>query len=137
MGRPAMEFNQEVADYICTQIADGRSLRAILREDKEERLPAAVTLYKWMEAVPEFAKQYARAKEDSADAMSDDIMAIADEETKDAVEVNRNRLRVEARKWLAAKMKPKKYGEKIEQTHQGPDGQSLNLEVIFKKVEEK
>lgn len=40
----------------------------------------------------------------------------------DATAVARNRLRVDARKWLASRMAPKKYGDKIQAEHSGPNG---------------
>jgi hypothetical protein len=33
--------------------------------------------------------------------------------------IEHRRLQVDARKWIAAKLKPRKYGEKVEQTHVG------------------
>ena len=87
--------------------------------------------FRWLREKPEFCEQYTRAKEESADAMAEDILDIADDGTNDYMEVldkdgecvgyrvngehvQRSRLRVESRKWLMAKMKPKKYGEKID-----------------------
>lgn len=67
------------------------------------------------------------AREDQADTLADEILEIADESENDTYEVdlgdgviiqkenrevvNRSRLRVDARKWVAAKLKPKKYGD--------------------------
>lgn len=124
MGRPALEFSQEVADHICEQIAEGRSLRAILRED--ESLPSSSTIFKWLAQNEEFAKQYARAREAQADSLFDEILTIADDGLNDTytdeegnVRTNqdviaRSRLRVDARKWMAGKLRPKVYGEKIQ-----------------------
>ncbi len=81
---------------------------------------------------------YARAREDQADTLADEIVAIADEpaagkktttkangdvETVEGDMIEHRRLRVDARKWTAAKLKPKKYGER--QALTGPDGESL------------
>ena len=81
------------------------------------------TLMLWL-SDPSRAEQYARAREAQADKMAEDILAIADDgrndtyQTDDGTATNhdviaRSRLRVDARKWLASKMAPKKYGEKI------------------------
>lgn len=99
------------------------------------------TVFKWLREDEAFAKQYARAREDQADALADDIVEIADEaETKviigsdethvvvfDSTAVARNKLRVDARKWVAAKLRPKKYGDKVDLNHGGSVGFALNV----------
>jgi hypothetical protein len=122
VGRP-IEFDQETADRICEQLTEGLSLRKIcLAED----MPCCSTVYKWLTKVPEFAEQYAHARESQADTLADEIIDIADDgsndwmgdkDDEDGTQYNgdavaRSRLRVEARKWVAAKLKPKKYGDK-------------------------
>lgn len=102
----AIEFKQNVADAICEAIADGKSLRSIC---KQSNMPTTSTVCKWLSVVPSFAEQYTRAREMQADALADEITDIADETTGDP---QRDRLRVEARKWVAAKLKPRKYGER-------------------------
>ena len=72
----------------------------------------------WLKAHDEFASMYRQAKEDQADTLADEIIAIADS-VKDAgpadsAKVNAARLRVDARKWVAAKLKPKVYGDRVE-----------------------
>lgn len=79
---------------------------------------------------------YVRAREDQADTLADQIVAIADEQAEVIKEdgsafdpdVQRDRLRVEARKWVAAKLKPKKYGEKLEL------GSDPDRPVLFEKI---
>lgn len=106
--------SQEVADRICEQIAAGRSLRAILRED--EGMPASSTVFKALAEDRAFAEQYARAREAQADTLFDEILQISDASDED---VNRSRLRVDARKWMAGKLRPKVYGDKFEHEHKG------------------
>lgn len=137
-----MEFSQEVADKVCQEIADGKSLRRILRED--ESLPATVTIFKWLAVNAEFAKQYARAREAQADALFDEILEISDDGRNDtytdddgfnranAEAIQRSKLRVDSRKWMAAKLRPKKYGEKLELSGD-PDG-PLNIQVIERVI---
>lgn len=87
------------------------------------------TLLHWINADPVRVELYARAREERADVLADEIVAISDEvEVKarydgeevslalDAAAVARNRLRVDARKWVAAKLKPRTYGEKLDVT---------------------
>lgn len=127
MGRPS-SYTQEMGDRICDRLAEGESLRAICRDDA---MPAMSTVFKWLAQNADFAEQYARAREEQADALADEIVAIADETevraqgegedvviTLDPTAIARNRLRVDARKWVAAKLKPKKYGDKLEHAGQ-------------------
>ena len=106
MPRP-LEFNEAVADTICERLADGESLRSICRDDE---MPAKSTVFKWLGLIPAFADQYARARETQADSLADDIVDIADDKK---LEPNDKRVRIDARKWLAGKLRPKAYGDKV------------------------
>jgi Bacteriophage Sf6, terminase small subunit-like len=125
-GRPS-DFTQQLADHICGLISDGRSLRSILRDD--DTMPAMSTIFKWLREHQSFSEQYTRAKEEQADALAEDMQDIADNPTGD---VQRDRLRVDTRKWIASKLKPKKYGDKVDATieHSGQVG------VVFQTVYE-
>lgn len=130
MTTPRMTFTQEIADDICAGLAMGRSLRNVLTDDG---MPAMSTVMKWLREMPEFAEQYARGKAESADVYADEIVEIADEREGKAImadgqevavvfdptAVARNRLRVDARKWVASKLKPKKYGDRTQHEHTG------------------
>lgn len=73
----------------------------------------------WLRTHPEFLEIYGRAKEESANAHAEDILDIADNAAGD---VKRDRLRIDARKWILAKLSPKKYGDRIELRHAGASG---------------
>jgi hypothetical protein len=141
MARPS-EYTQEKADSICHLLAEGMSLRSVC---KEKGMPDIATVFKWMRSNEEFLKQYARAKQESADAMAEEVLDIADNAVNDWMEVNhgehkswkengeainRSRLRVDTRKWLMAKMKPKKYGEKLDVVS---DGEAIKGNTIIVK----
>lgn len=136
-GRPSV-FTEEVADEICERIADGESLRRICSDDD---MPSKSTVFKWLNEKPSFSDQYTRAREAQADSLFDEILDIADDARNDWMErngqedigyqvngehVQRTRLRLDARKWMAGKLKPKKYGEKQEVEHKG----GLTVQVI-------
>lgn len=143
MGRPS-DYTQELADQICARLADGESLRSVCRD---ESMPSKQTVFSWMRLHPVFLDQYARAKEESADALADEILDIADNATNDWMKRNhgeddpgwvangeniqRSRVRIDTRKWIASKLKPKKYGEKVDMTHAGPDGGPIKHEEII------
>lgn len=59
--------------------------------------------------------RYARAKDDQLRVIAEEILDIADAEVEqnDSAAVNRNRLRIDSRKWLLSKLKPKVYGDNI------------------------
>ena len=61
------------------------------------------------------ADQYARARELQAQHYANEIVEIADTDT----DANRARVRIDARKWVACKLLPKKYGEKIDHSVEG------------------
>jgi hypothetical protein len=77
-----------------------------------------------------FRGQYAR--EEQADKLFREIIEIADDASGDYVttsdgktivdheNVQRSRLRVDARKWAAARLAPKKYGDHISHDVKGP-----------------
>lgn len=135
-GRPS-SFTQEIADQICERLADGESLRSICGEDG---MPAKSTVFKWLNEQKAFSDQYARARETQADSLFDEILSIADDGSNDWMlkkfgederwvengeALRRSQLRVDARKWMAGKLRPKKYGEKVTQEHTGEGGGPL------------
>lgn len=106
-----MPFTDEVADRILHGIAEGNSLVSILKEDDE--LPSYTTVMKWLKEYPEFAANYARAREDQADHDADKIGDIAEQVVKGKIDPQAARVAIDAYKWAAGKRKPKVYGEKI------------------------
>jgi len=130
MSRPS-DYSIEIASEICGRLSCGEPLVKICRSDE---MPHVSTVYRWIAAYESFRDMYARAREDQADTLADEIQAIADEpmlgcktvtkpngdvEKTEGDMIEHRRLRVEARKWIAAKLKPKKYGEKIDHEHSG------------------
>lgn len=133
-GRPT-KYSKELTSTLCERIALGASLRTVCKADD---MPGMATVFSWLREYPEFQEQYARACEERTEAMSEDILDIADDGTNDWVEMNgdenqkerysfngealqRSRLRVDTRKWLMSKMKPKKYGDKLDMTTNGKE----------------
>lgn len=124
MARPS-DYSQETASRICGELAEGKSLRTIcLAED----MPACSTVFRWLTEHDTFQEQYARARDAQADAIFDEILDIADDGSNDYVtkknadgseyeaidheHISRSKLRVDARKWMAGKLRPKKYGDR-------------------------
>jgi hypothetical protein len=134
----------EIKAAICERIADGESLRQIVAD---EGMPASSTVFKWLNEDEQFSEQYARAREAQADALFDDILSIADDGRNDWMvrknaedqnigwmengeALRRSQLRIDARKWMAGKLKPKKYGEKVVNEHSGEGGGPMVVKII-------
>ena len=124
-GRPST-YRQEVADEICRRLVLGESLRSICRDDT---MPSLDGVYGWMQRQPKFAEQYLRAREEQAETHADIIVDLSDatpetlpvydrdgnviELKLDSAWVQWMRQRIEARKWVAAKLRPKRYGDRV------------------------
>jgi len=61
----------------------------------------------------------ARAREERGDLLAKEILEIADAPCENAVEVQHARNRIDTRKWLASKLAPRKYGDRVEHDHKG------------------
>ena len=111
VGRPTI-YSQELATEICQQLANGMSLRKIC---EQESMPAIDSVRRWLidEDKPEFQAQYAHAREEQADFYADAIIEEADKAIdKDSAAAAK--VKVDARKWVASKLKPKRYGDKLD-----------------------
>lgn len=126
VGRPT-KYTPEIADKICAELALGNSLRTVCTADD---MPAMSSVFLWLREHKTFSEQYARAKEESADALFEETQDIADDSLDLALSaadnpklagslVQAQRLRVDTRKWMMSKMKPKKYGDKLDLTSDG------------------
>lgn len=116
-GRPS-DYSIELAEMICEQIATTRySLRKIC---EGEGMPDHATVRRWLIKHEDFRDLYARAKEEQADSLADEMLDAAFDEGDDEKpfvggnHIQRDRLKVDTLKWIASKLKPKKYGDRIE-----------------------
>ena len=149
MGRPS-DYTVELAAQICGELAAGRSLRSVC---KDEWAPNRSTVFRWLAQFPEFRDQYARAKEESSDALVEELLDIADDGSNDWMEragsdgshlgwqvngehIQRSRVRIDTRKWIASKLKPKKYGERIEHVGSVSVAGSMTDAEIDARIEE-
>ncbi len=122
-GRPT-DFTQELGDKICALLSEGKSLRTVCLAND---LPDKMTVFRWLRTKPEFCDQYAKAKNEATDALADEIQDISDDaleiitgnDKSDNARVHAQQLRIDTRKWIMAKMKPKKYGDKLDLTTGG------------------
>lgn len=133
VGRPTT-FTNELATDICKRIAEGESVRSIV---KDELMPSSSSIFRWLldDDKKHFWEQYEKARNIQAELMFDELLEIADDGTNDWMEkeskagdsytvlnseaIGRSRLRVDTRKWYLSKVLPKKFGEKIDLTTAG------------------
>ena len=139
VGRPT-KYSITLATDILVRVAEGESIRAIV---KDEDMPAMSTIFKWLSDHQEFSEQYARAKDMAADAMAEDMLYIADTTSATRDEVAKAKLRVEARQWIAARLRPKKYGDRLnvdetaEVTHKYESMDDEQLEAAIEAAKNK
>jgi hypothetical protein len=94
-----------------------------------------------------YQNQYARAREKRADMIFEEILQIADSQGEDMgvnpitgeEQINhnviqRNKLQIDARKWMLGKMQPKKYGDKLDVTTDGDKLQNTQSNIIVNIV---
>lgn len=112
-GRPPEPVPQDIAEEICAKLREGMSLRAICRE---EGIPTIGAVLFWAQKDPEFAEQYARAREIGLEIRAEEIVEVADDLTEDP---NSRRVRVDARKWTLSKQFARKYGDRQHVEHSG------------------
>lgn len=125
--REPVGYSEKIVEDICDRVACGESLNKICAS---EGMPHRRTVMRWLIDHEEFKRRYDVAKDMQADALVDEVLEIADDGSKDwktvttrggneekVVDneaVQRSRLRVDARKWLAGVLKPRKYGDKTQ-----------------------
>lgn len=122
----AANLSDEQKEKLFSEIIDdisekGSSLFAALKNRLSSK-----TFYEYIDQDESRIKRYARATELRAERMAEDMLNISDSVEDDIITlpdgrevvnnnvINRDKLRVETRKWLMAKMHPKKYGDKVD-----------------------
>ncbi len=134
-GRPS-KYSDKLANAICKAISTSSKGLVLLCKENES-FPNVRSVYDWLndEKYKDFLHNYARAREEQADFLADEIIAIADDGNDDTEQrytasgepydvenkewTSRSKLRVYARQWKASKLAPKKYGDKLDVTSGG------------------
>ena len=128
IGRPS-EFSQVLADEICDRIAKGETLRTIIKDD---HMPERKTIYSWLEVNEAFQHQYAHARSQQADNYFEQIV----DEAFSSHDAQIGRLRIDALKWVASKMQPKKYGDKLEIETKGDSAIAIQFAIPERNPEQ-
>jgi hypothetical protein len=118
-GRPVVYgIDNPCWQKLCEQISEGKSLSTAI---KAEGMPSYQLVMLMLRNNPEFRTMYEKAVESRADRLAEEIIELADQEMPDGLEgpmasawVQQKRMQVDARKWVASKLKPKTYGDRID-----------------------
>ena len=111
VGRPTA-YTPDLAEAIAIRIASGESLRAICQDPA---LPDRSTVLRWaLRDEGGFRHQYEDALRMRAEGWADEVVELADQalEAGDSTRVHATRLSLDARKWVASRLLPKKYGDR-------------------------
>jgi hypothetical protein len=113
-------YSVERGHRICEIIAT--TPQSLARLCRLPGMPSVATLMRWLRDHEEFQEAYAIAKQFQVDLLVEEMIEIADDSSADLIvtkdgktvcnpsAVQRSKLRVEARMWLASKLSPGKYG---------------------------
>jgi hypothetical protein len=119
-GRPT-KYSNELAEEICAAIASSSKGIKILCQENPH-WPNKDSIFTWLKDNKEFSDQYAQAKRLQIECVVDELLEIADDDSKDRIidtegqihfnsqAIQRARLKIDTRKWLACKLVPKVYG---------------------------
>lgn len=114
-----IDWTQELRDSII-QGLETQSLRKLCASNPD--LPDRSTITDYMAKDTDFASKCARAREDHAEVMDDKILEVAEKVERGVLDPKAGSVVISAYQWRASKLKPKKYGERIQQEHSGEVG---------------
>lgn len=123
IGAPCFPYDNIIAEEICEAISlSTDSMAKILKE--HPHFPSEKVIRKWRLKFPTFGLMYAQAKMMQAELFAEEVIEIADDSSGDGYEdkdgnlkcdnefVQRSRVRIDTRKWIACKLAPRIYGDK-------------------------
>jgi hypothetical protein len=119
-GRPVVYgIDNPCWQILCEEISEGKSLSSALKTS--DKMPSYQLVMLMLRNNPEFRSMYEKAVESRADRLAEEIIELADQEMPEGLEgpmasawVQQKRMQVDARKWVASKLKPKTYGDRID-----------------------
>ena len=121
VGRPSA-YTDAFADAVCERMLNGESLVKIC---EDVAMPSRTTVYRWMDARPDFVTRCARAREGLADFLVDDIQTLADATTE--LNVQSQKVKIATKQWRAMKIAPRTYGDRTQTALTGADGGPIRI----------
>jgi hypothetical protein len=144
--RPS-EYDTKAPALLEAIATTAKGMHRLHREDPA-KYPHPRTVLRWLNEREDFRAQYACAKDAQAELIGMDCIAIADDSSRDfAIDpktgaavfdhenATRSKLRVDARKWVAARLAPRKWGDKTQHEVSGPDGGAVPAAIRVEYVE--
>ncbi len=117
-------YSQELATEICDTIAStSKGIKRLCKDNPD--WPSQDTIFSWLKTYSEFSEQYAQAKRLQVEVLIHEILEIADDSSQDYLvddkgryvinnaNINRARLKIDTRKWIACKLAPRVYGNNV------------------------
>jgi hypothetical protein len=101
----------EIQNRFLAEIQTGRSLRQVCQDDG---MPHASTVMRWMQAFPDFANKYARARTAQADTLFDRMEAVEEAVAAGTMDSHAARVVLDSMRWRASKLAPKVYGDRLD-----------------------
>lgn len=129
----------KIINAACERVSNGEAIRNVLKDDN---MPGTEAFFNWIKEDESKSKQYACACALRADAIFDEMLDIADayekdvSKDKDGIEqvnyniINRDRLRNDTRKFIVARLNPKKYGDTTRHKHSGDEDDDTPIKII-------
>lgn len=121
-GRPPT-FTLDLMHEYCERLSNGELAIEISRE---EGMPSLSTVFRWKEEHPEFRQTYARARAMQAQACAE--RAVISGRAAQADDAAAARVRMDADKWLAARLDPANYADKVQ--HANADGSGDQVTIV-------
>ena len=120
--KPASQvrYNRKLAALICERIAT--TPQSMLQICEAPDMPGIATFFRWLRDYPEFREMYVIAKQEQVEILIEECFDIIDDASHDTivtkdgrtilnpVAVQRAKLQVNFRQWIASKLLPRKYG---------------------------
>ena len=123
-------YDPEFALVICERIAT--TPQSVARICEAPDMPGVATIFRWVRDIPDFRDLYVQAREAQAELLLDQALEIVDDSSQDLIytddgriifnraALQRCKMRVEHRKWIASKLLPRKYGSQPENQAPAP-----------------
>lgn len=143
-GRPTI-YTEELAQLICERVASCTTGLSILCKTYDD-LPSPDTIYQWRHKNKDFSERYLKARRCQSHFLAEQVKDIA-EETRDYIYedekgarkidagiVALQKFRMNANTWLASRIDPENYGERV--INENKNENAGNIEDIAKRVSE-
>jgi len=131
---------QKIFNEICDKVVNNKTSFNKAIEESEINL---MTFYRWLTKSDPFKERYKYARDIRADVLFEEIIDIADTteegtKTKDTPKglitetgdmTEHRRLKIDARKWVASRMNPKKYGNTPISENDGTDNE-ITIKIV-------